>query len=171
MLKLLRLLLIAGGLALMALLPGTSRAFAHPMGNFSINHFASIQIGKDSARILYVVDMAEIPTFQELSNIGGDPSGKLTVAQRAAYLPAKSRDLALGLTVTARNRRLPPTVRGSDLLSPPGAGGLPTERLYAVLQAQLPFGTKAIAYRDGNFAGRSGWKEIVIDSTPATRIS
>ena len=40
--------------------------FAHPMGNFSINHYSKIKIGQKSVEILYLVDMAEIPTYQEI---------------------------------------------------------------------------------------------------------
>ncbi|HNG34551.1 MAG TPA: hypothetical protein PK012_33050, partial [Blastocatellia bacterium] len=39
-------------------------AVAHPLGNFTINHFARIETGSDRAKIRYVVDLAEVPTFQ-----------------------------------------------------------------------------------------------------------
>ena len=37
---------------------------AHPMGNFSVNHYARIQPGVQGVEILYVLDLAEIPTFE-----------------------------------------------------------------------------------------------------------
>src|SRR6267142_2793989 len=39
---------------------------AHPLGNFSISQYAGIQIEHDAIALRYFIDMAEIPTFQEL---------------------------------------------------------------------------------------------------------
>ncbi|HVR16660.1 MAG TPA: hypothetical protein VMS25_09885, partial [Candidatus Limnocylindrales bacterium] len=45
---------------------GVDRATAHPLGNFSISHYSAIRIGKDAVELRYIIDMAEIPTFQEM---------------------------------------------------------------------------------------------------------
>src|ERR1700733_5182981 len=45
---------------------GSATALAHPMGNFSVNHYAKIKIGQRTIEIRYLIDMAEIPTFQEI---------------------------------------------------------------------------------------------------------
>src|SRR5271155_4500838 len=45
-------------------------SFAHPMGNFSISHYSGITIEGDSVDVLYLIDMAEIPTFQEMQEAG-----------------------------------------------------------------------------------------------------
>jgi hypothetical protein len=37
---------------------------AHPMGNFSVNHYTRIAVGARDANLLYVLDLAEIPTFE-----------------------------------------------------------------------------------------------------------
>ena len=42
-------------------------AFAHPLGNFTINQYAGLTIGSKILVLDYVVDMAEIPAFQEIS--------------------------------------------------------------------------------------------------------
>ena len=39
---------------------------AHPMGNFSVNHYARIEPSAQAVEILYVLDLAEIPTFELL---------------------------------------------------------------------------------------------------------
>src|SRR5262245_2278773 len=41
---------------------------AHPMGNFSINHFSALEVHGTFIRISYVLDLAEIPTFQEMQD-------------------------------------------------------------------------------------------------------
>jgi hypothetical protein len=42
------------------------RSLAHPMGNFSVNHYSKISVESDGIRISYIIDLAEIPTYQEL---------------------------------------------------------------------------------------------------------
>jgi nickel/cobalt transporter (NicO) family protein len=152
-------LLTAVAVCFLLALPGT--ASAHPMGNFSINRFAAIQIASGPVRVLYIVDMAEIPTFQELSNLGADPSGQLTAAQRSSYLPRQARSLAAGLNIHFAGRAVALRLRADDLIFPPGAGGLPTERLYFVFESRLSRVPGTLSYQDNNFAGRAGWKEII----------
>ena len=43
---------------------------AHPMGNFSINHYAGIRVEKKTVEVLYIIDRAEIPTYQEMQDAG-----------------------------------------------------------------------------------------------------
>ena len=45
-------------------------AAAHPMGNFSISHYAGITVDPRRVEVRYLIDMAEIPTFQELQDTG-----------------------------------------------------------------------------------------------------
>src|SRR4029453_3821317 len=44
---------------------GTAKAVAHPLGNFSVNHLTQVEISSDRVDALYILDQAEIPTFQE----------------------------------------------------------------------------------------------------------
>src|ERR1039458_10574213 len=43
---------------------------AHPMGNFSVSHYARIEVSGGGAEIRYVLDLAEIPSFQLLQQWG-----------------------------------------------------------------------------------------------------
>src|ERR1700730_13661411 len=75
----------------------SGNAFAHPMGNFSINHYGKITVGERAIDVLYLVDMAEIPTYQEmrqfgLSNAPGD-------ATDLRYLNGQDARLKGGLTL------------------------------------------------------------------------
>src|SRR5215813_646082 len=45
-------------------LPGAT----HPLGNFSINHYTAIHLESDAVVLHYIIDMAEIPTFQEIQD-------------------------------------------------------------------------------------------------------
>src|SRR5271165_2547129 len=81
---------------IVALFPAAS--FAHPMGNFSISHYSAITIQGDSVDVLYLIDMAEIPTFQEMQEAG--LTARLDDPNLQSYLTAKSGELASGLTLT-----------------------------------------------------------------------
>ena len=42
---------------------------AHPMGNFSVNHYAKLQPSPNGVELEYVLDLAEIPTFETLARL------------------------------------------------------------------------------------------------------
>ena len=44
-------------------------SLAHPLGNFSISHYAGLRLTREGIELRYVLDMAEIPTFQERDSI------------------------------------------------------------------------------------------------------
>ena len=60
-----RVLLAATAIA--AILGAPPRAFAHPMGNFAICHYARITGGPTTIQVHYLLDMAEIPTVSEIN--------------------------------------------------------------------------------------------------------
>ena len=57
-----RLLPFPGLICLFCL--GTAHAGAHPMGNFSINHYARFEARSGELHLRYILDFAEIPTAQ-----------------------------------------------------------------------------------------------------------
>jgi ABC-type nickel/cobalt efflux system permease component RcnA len=138
-------------------------SFAHPMGNFSVNHYAQISIRQGEIEVLYMIDMAEIPTYQEIQQSGivareGD-------ASLSAYLPATGAALRDGLTLEVDGQRLSLELVSQEIIFPPGAGGLPTMKMGFVYRAQLPLKDEAnvhLRYTDLNFQGHAGWKEIIV---------
>ncbi len=136
---------------------------AHPMGNFSISHYAAIRIEPDAVRLRYLVDLAEIPTFQALQESPLPLEPQHPAVQ--AYLARTVETLRDALTLELDGRRLALRVESRDLIFPPGAGGLPTLKIAAVYRATLPPAEPAavvvLTYADANYPGRAGWKEIV----------
>src|SRR5437870_3289737 len=64
-------------LALVALaLARPPHADAHPLGNFTVNRYSRLELYSDAIRVRYVLDMAEIPTFQEIDSIDLDGDGQ-----------------------------------------------------------------------------------------------
>ena len=71
-------------------------AAAHPLGNFTINRYSRVEPSGERLYVLYVLDMAEIPTFQAKSQV--------QAAGEAAYASRLTRTIGrrLGLTVDGR---------------------------------------------------------------------
>ena len=125
---------------------------AHPLGNFTINRFSRVEVSGPRLYVRYVLDMAEIPTFQ---------AGAST---RSAYARRIARNAHLVVDGQPRGAR-PGSERRSRIRS--GAGGLRTTRLEVVLAGPRAARTSAIAYHDDNYADRIGWKEIVVGAERA----
>jgi hypothetical protein len=165
--------------ALFAAMQTTARvARAHPLGNFSIDHYSRLRVTSDAVELRYLIDMAEIPTFQETPLIDANRDGEISPAERRDYLAQKAVELAAGLTLTvdgiALRWRIDRThLTGPAVMPPPAGTGLPTMRLLVALRAPRRFagsGASTAVYADGNFPGRVGWKEIVIEPGPGIRL-
>jgi nickel/cobalt transporter (NicO) family protein len=151
-------------IAVLVLVPAA--AFAHPLGNFTINHFAGIRVGVDRIALDVVIDRAEIPAFQERQRIDTDGDGTVTPAEMEAERQVACQALATQLSLDAGGASLPLSVQDAGLSFPPGAGGLVTMRLVceyeATLAAPVSDGTD-ISFADRSFAERIGWREIVLE--------
>jgi len=149
-------------------------AFAHPMGNFSINHYTKIEVEERAIALDYIIDMAEIPTFQEMqqSRFVPKPDDPATLA----YVARQSESLKAGLTLELGGRPLKLDTVSRKVIFPPGAGGLPTMKmgfLYSVaLESPIAASPSSIHYVDGNFPDRAGWKEVIaVGGTGATLVN
>lgn len=158
-------------LAAIGLLLFPAYAFAHPMGNFSISHYAGISISGGFLEVRYLIDMAEIPTFQEMQQNGF--AARTDDPRLPEYLSAQAAAFAQGLRVTLNGRALPLGVVSQDVIFAPGAGNLPTMKFGFTYRAPIELDCSAtpcqLDYEDMNFPGRAGWKEIVV--TPGQEIS
>jgi ABC-type nickel/cobalt efflux system permease component RcnA len=147
-------------------------ASAHPMGNFSVNHYSKIDVQGDRIIVRYFIDLAEIPTYQELQqgNIAASAGTNLDPNSPAIirYVAARGEELGHGLVLDIDNRQIPLRLVSSGVIFPPGAGGLPTMKMGFVYEAAYPSAHSItdrqnvrLHYVDNNYPGHSGWKEIV----------
>src|SRR4029450_9856974 len=90
----------------------------------------------------YVLDMAEIPTFQARQAVDTDHDGTVTTAEAATWRDRECPRLARDLRATADGRALPLGVTGSALSFPKGAAGLATLRLDCARSATRPPGPR-----------------------------
>lgn len=106
-----------------------SAAFSHALGNFTINHFARLQISDERIAIRYVVDMAEIPALQELQSADAKGNGTPTNEELNAYLKRAAEVYADGLLLTIDGVHLPLKTVNQQIRLPEGSGGLQTLRI------------------------------------------
>ena len=95
------------GLAGILLLASSGAAEAHPLGNFTINLYDGLIVRTDGIDVDYVVDMAEIPAFEERQTIDANGDGTLDPTETATYVDQTCAHLADGLTVTVAGRGVP----------------------------------------------------------------
>jgi nickel/cobalt exporter len=162
-----RQLTVAILLALAIRTVATSSALAHPLGNFTINHYSRLELSNTEVRLRYVLDMAEIPTFQERQIIDQNGDGNISDEERVRYLASRVGELRHNLKLQVDDRPIDLLLvpNSAELEFPPGQGGLPTMRLSAWLTAPFslqPGQTFTANYRDENYPERIGWREIVV---------
>src|SRR5438105_14524688 len=89
-----------GWLTLLAVLGLCRPTFAHPMGNFSVNHYSKITLEGDRIRVDYFIDLAEIPTYQELQQ-ANIPAASIDPNSPAItnYVASRGADFARGLSL------------------------------------------------------------------------
>jgi ABC-type nickel/cobalt efflux system permease component RcnA len=133
-------------------------AGAHPLGNFSVNRVDVVRVSSQDVRVTWILDRAEIPTFQERGR------------SRAALL-ADARSVAeRGLRLRVDGRDVPLRRDGRGRLSlRPGQGGLETTRIELELRASAP-DARRVELRDSTYADRVGWRAIVVRPGAGTAV-
>ena len=150
---------LAGG-ALWAAAPGVAQA--HPLGNFTVNHYDHVHLLPGRVEVTSVLDRAEIPTAQRLQTLA--PDGSPTAAQLAAAAVDECADVSAAVVVTVDGASLAWTVRDTAMETVPGAGGLPTLRLTCRFDAEAALDVPTeVAVRDTLLPDRVGWREMTAD--------
>jgi nickel/cobalt transporter (NicO) family protein len=143
-------------LAALAAMPAV--AGAHPLGNFSVNRLDVVRVSSDEVRVTWIVDRAEIPTFQERGR------------DRARLLADARAVVARGLRLRVDGRPAALRLDGPGTLSfQPGQGGLDTTRIELALRAPAR-GAERVELRDVTYADRVGWRAIVVRPGEGTAV-
>ncbi|MGW4471399.1 High-affinity nickel-transporter [Nonomuraea sp. NPDC004354] len=151
---------------------------AHPLGNFTVNHYDGLRVLPDRIENLAIVDRAELPTLQARPLVDTDGDGRVSAPERAAHAAAECAALATAQRLTVNGTARPWRVDTADLGYTPGQGGLPTSRLTCRLRADGEPGT--IGFANGFLTDRIGWREITAvaegvrlarSTVPATSVS
>src|SRR6185436_3228410 len=79
-------------------------AFAHPLGNFTINQYVGLSIQPETIMMDYVVDMAEIPAYQEIAIFDANGNGQADLSESASYDAEKCTALLPSLNLLLNNK-------------------------------------------------------------------
>jgi ABC-type nickel/cobalt efflux system permease component RcnA len=118
-----------------------------------VNHYAGIELAGNRVYVRFVLDLAEIPTFQEGDRV-----------RAPGYAAAVARELELRIA----GRLVALTPLAHRVTSRKGAGGLPTLRFEAVYRA--PRSGTSLELADRAFASRIGWREITVVARDGARL-
>ncbi len=154
-----RRLVLAAIAALGLVLVPAAAAFAHPLGNFTVNRYSGVVALPGRVRVDYVVDMAEIPTFQAMPGIDTDGDGTASATELAAWATEQAAAFAPRLHASVDGDPVALAAQGAAAQLLAGQGGLQTLRFEGTFAGPAP-DTGALSFRDANFAGRIGWREI-----------
>ena len=150
--------------ALLLCLPTAPQAHAqpaHPLGNFSLNHYDGLLLTPDGIEDTAVVDSAEVPTAQDEAATDRDRDGTVSTSEAAVRAAERCAKLAGQTRASASGRQLLWHVERSTLTYGKGAAGLPIARLACALRADADLSRPSdVRFSSGADDMRTGWKEI-----------
>ncbi len=122
-----------------------------------MNHLAALSARDGRLRVHYVLDIAEIPSFQIMHS-----SPTWDAAAIRSWENAEALRVSQGLSIRANGSPLPLSLREVSASTRPGAGGLPTLYWTGDFSAALP-ASAGVTVSDAVYADRRiGWKDIVL---------
>ena len=153
---------LIGSLVLAAFVPAV--AMAHPLGNFTVNQYTRLDLGQDVS-VRYVLDMAEIPTFQRRQIVDADGDGRISAAEAAAESKRLVAIVAPHLELMVDGRPVRLAISEQHARFPRGQGGLSTTRLDARFRAvglKLDGSPHTFTLSNSYATDRVGWRELLV---------
>ena len=161
-----RRLTVSLTMAMFVLFLQTLNAFAHPLGNVSVNVYERVEINASQLSIRFVLDVAEFPALREKGFADTNDDDVVDEQEATAYLDGFWDYLQQLLILTANDQALPLTRVAQELSFPPGQGGLQLMRAVYDLTApqpeHAPGETINATLTETTFEGVQGWHEVVI---------
>jgi nickel/cobalt transporter (NicO) family protein len=140
---------------------------AHPMGNFSISHYTKLQPSAKGVELQYVLDLAEIPTFEMLRDwkmVRTAPQ-----AEFESHAGLQARLWLKNVEVAVDGKTVQPKFESVNAVIADGAGNLPILRI--TTHAHIDARGGKLTYEDHNYSERAGWKEIVVEHGNGVTVS
>ena len=149
------------GLAIVAALPGA--ASAHPLGNFTTNHYIGVTVSADTIDVDIVIDVAEIPTIELLARLDTNADGTLDDAEADEARRSQCAERLPEIDVRVDSRPLDLELWAAGVQQRPGAGGLATIRIVCEARAaNRTSGPLTLEINNSGSPGALGWREIVV---------
>ena len=164
-----RVLLAAASLLFVVLGPA-GLAQAHPLGNFTANRAVQVTIESGRADLLYVVDLAEIPTVQAMPDIDRNGDSNAAPDELAAWASRQASGILEDLVLTVNSAQVAWNRGDATAALAPGQGGLSVLRLEVHAEAPVPIEGR-IVVRDDTEDARLGWREVTISGGDGVAVS
>ena len=110
-------------LAIVAALGYSPMLLAHPLGNFSVNHYMRLEAVPGGVEMRYAMDLAEIPTFELLRSWGLERTSPREDLERKAI--EQARLWMGGMAFEIDGKPVKPIFEDAALAISDGAGDLP----------------------------------------------
>ena len=145
---------------------------AHPLGDFSVNQYSRLEVEGKQIKLRQVLDLAEIPTFQEQAAIDSDKNGTLEQTELDAYAERITPQILANLFLTVNSQPLALRSESTEVQMESGAGSLPTLKIKWNLLADLPKieTTNQVRFENKNYLERIGWNEIIINRVGSVNV-
>ena len=140
---------------------GGQSAYAHPLGNFSVNHLDALTF--EATRVVNeaVVDIAEIPTAQNAPSVDTDGDGQASTAELDQFGVERCGALAAAQSLSVDGVNVAFTVERSSFRYGQGQASLATSRLECRLVAVADLAApRTIEFVNSFETDRVGWREI-----------
>lgn len=136
-------------------------ATAHPLGNFTVNHYTGLTVHPDRIDATIIIDSAEIPTAQQQPLIDRNADSTIDAAERHSHADTTCTQLADDLHLDIDQRGITWKQSTADFTYQQGEGGLNTSRLHCDLTADATWAPRADITVNTTYDNqRIGWHEI-----------
>jgi nickel/cobalt transporter (NicO) family protein len=153
--------------AVLALVPLGSRAdtVASLLGNFTINQYCGLRLSNKTVTVHYVVVYGQLPALRELHAADTDGNGVTSQEERDDYVGNLAPRIADQLLLKVNGVRIPlhATDWSTSLPTEQGGFSLRIDVDFSAEQALASDATLSLEFTNQNYAGRLGWREIVVE--------
>ncbi len=137
-------------------------AYAHPLGNYSINQYTLFELRGEVPRIYYQVDIAEIPSMREMDLLDVNFDNKANPEEIRVYLDKRVPDLFNNLELTLDGVRVPLVLKSRRMDLYEGVGSMPVFNIFLEAEPQTwtwPERDFVIEFRSRNTETAQGYRE------------
>ena len=143
------------------------------LGNFTINQFCGLKVGEDAVNLRYTVVFGQLPALRELHAADADGDGVTTQVERDAYVERLAPAFADELKLSVDGARIPLKVIRWTTSLPTEQGGFSLRLdidFFGAIAANAVQGDHVLAFSNTSYAGRFGWQEIVVETSPSVKV-
>ena len=131
-------------LLLVAATVATSAA-AHPLGNYSVNHYFVLDLRGGAVELFYLVDLAEVPSFSELDRLDPDRDSFVSPEESEAYLDAVEVEVRQAVVLRLQGAEVALDVADRRLALAEGAAAMVVINVLFRFEGDVPWSDDSVS--------------------------